>query len=66
VEYASNILKEYLPKIQNEKELKLKRIEFLKKMLTFKSLYFTKEMKIFEEKAAMNMKEEIDSLNKFI
>jgi predicted metal-dependent HD superfamily phosphohydrolase len=59
-------LKEYLPKIQNEKELKLKRIEFLKKMLTFKSLYFTKEMKIFEEKAAMNMKEEIDSLNKFI
>jgi predicted metal-dependent HD superfamily phosphohydrolase len=66
VEYASNILKEYLPKIKNEKELKLKRIEFLKKMLTFKSLYFTKEMKIFEEKAAMNMKEEIDSLNKFI
>jgi predicted metal-dependent HD superfamily phosphohydrolase len=66
VEYANNILMEYSPKINNEKELKLKRIDFLKKMLTFKRLYFTKEMNKFQEIAEMNMKEEIESLNKFI
>eukprot|EP01080_Neovahlkampfia_damariscottae_P008941 gene8941-890_t len=68
LEYSNNIMNEFLPKLSNnQEEFKKKRIDFLKKMIKFENLFFSKIIiQKYQKLAFDNLKMEIDLLSQTV